>query len=91
MTDDLLAAAAHLADVIAAESAALAAFDLRAAAATVTSKQPAAEAFAAAFRSQTAPIEPGRRRQVDAVGRSLRRWHRRTAACWSERSRHRLA
>ena len=66
MTDDLLAAAAHLADVIAAESAALAAFDLRAAAATVTSKQPAARGICCRLPLADSADRPG------AAGRSTR-------------------
>jgi len=71
MTDDLLAAATRLADVIAAENAALAAFNVSAAIATGTDKQRAAEAFAAALRTQTAPMEPGRRQQAATIGRRL--------------------
>ncbi len=71
MTDDLLAAAARLADVIAAENAALAAFDLRAAATTVIVKHHAAETFTAALRKQAAPIEPNRRDRAEAIGERL--------------------
>jgi hypothetical protein len=71
MMDDLLAAATQLADVIAAENAALVALDLPSAIASSTSKQHAAEAFAAALQRQTAPIAPDLRRQVEAMGRRL--------------------
>ena len=71
MTDDLLAAATRLADVIAAENAALVAFNVSAAIAAGADKQRAAEAFAAAFQTQTAPMEPGRRQQAATIGQRL--------------------
>jgi len=71
MTDDLLAAATQLADVIVVENAALVALDLSAAIAAGAAKQRAAEAFATALRTQTAPIEPSRRQQAEAIGRRL--------------------
>jgi len=71
MTDDLLASAARLADVIAAENSALLVLDLPAAVASAAGKQHAAEAFAAALRMQTKPIAPGNRRQAEAIGRQL--------------------
>lgn len=71
MTDDLLAAAARLADVIAVENAALAAFNLPAAIAAGAAKQHAAEAFAAALRMQTAPMEPVRHQRAETIGRRL--------------------
>ena len=71
MTDDLLTAAARLAEVIAAENAALVALDLPSAIASGAGKQRAAEDFAAELQIQTAPIAPDRRRQVEAMGRRL--------------------
>jgi hypothetical protein len=71
MTDDLLTAAARLAEVIAAENAALVALDLPSAIASGAGKQRAAEDFAAALQMQTAPIAPDRGRQIEAMGRRL--------------------
>jgi len=71
MTDDVVAAAMRLADAIAAENAALAAFNLPAAIAAGAGKQRAAEAFEAALRTQTAPTERGPRQQVEMIGRRL--------------------
>jgi hypothetical protein len=71
MTDELLAAAARLANMIATENAALAAFDLSTAAANLAGKESAAAAFAASLRAHTAPVEPHRRRDAEMVGRRL--------------------
>jgi hypothetical protein len=71
MTDDLLAAAARLTDIIAAENAALMAFDLAAAATSVAVKERAAEAFTAALRAHIAPIDANHRWQAESVGRRL--------------------
>ncbi len=71
MTDDVLAAAVRLTEVIAAENAALAAFNLSAALAVGAAKQQAVEAFAAALRTRTTRIEPERRASAEAIGRRL--------------------
>ena len=71
MTDDVVATATRLADAIAAENAALAAFNLRAAIAAGAGKQRAAEAFEGALRTQTGPIEPSRRQRAETIGRHL--------------------
>lgn len=71
MTYDLLVAATQLADVIAAENAALAAFNLPAAIAEGANKQRAAEAFEAALRTRSASVEPSRRQHVETIGRRL--------------------
>jgi hypothetical protein len=71
MTDDLLAAAARLAETIATENAALAALDLPASVAAGSDKQRAAEAFTAALQARASPIEADRRRKAEAVGRQL--------------------
>jgi hypothetical protein len=71
MTDDLLAAATRLAEAIAAENAALAAFNVPAAVAAGGRKQHAAEAFEAALRAQTAPMEPSRCQRAEMIGRHL--------------------
>jgi hypothetical protein len=71
VTEDLLAAAARLAETIATENAALAALDLPAAVAAGRDKQRATDAFTAALHARTAPIEPDRKRQAEAVVRQL--------------------
>jgi len=71
MTDDLVVAATRLADVIAAENAALAEFNLPAAIAAGAGKQRASEAFEVALRTQSASVEPGRRQQMETIGRRL--------------------
>ena len=71
MTDDLLVAATRLADMIEAENAALAAFNLPAAIAASAGKQHAAEAFEAALRMQTGLMEPSRRQRAQMIGRRL--------------------
>jgi len=67
MTDELLHAAASLADILARENTALATLDLAAAAALVTEKHLAADAFAAAHARLAAADTP-RYVKRDALG-----------------------
>lgn len=68
MTEDLFEAASRLADILAAENAALEALDLAGAVALLPGKRSAAEAFIAA---QSAPMADNRRGDIERVSRQL--------------------